>query len=229
MDTDKLRVLVFEKTGIKIDKTDPIFALVALNDAVITASVEKHAASMLMLSDELDRKVSVLSEISDKVGAQLVQLAQVASDNATRATELAIEAGQTNVRRITADAASDAMRTVSAAPVEAAVADIGKAGKRFSDLTEESITQLRRAARQVTWKWWQRAGVAFVMMVLAAFVALASHQWVNNRFLAAPSTDQLSAKDQFDLGNGRMLSRIWPQLDTKTQQHIKELAGKADK
>ena len=36
MDQQKLRTLVFEKTGVKIDIDDPIFALVALNEAVVT-------------------------------------------------------------------------------------------------------------------------------------------------------------------------------------------------
>lgn len=32
MDQQKLRTLVFEKTGVKIDVDDPVFALVALNE-----------------------------------------------------------------------------------------------------------------------------------------------------------------------------------------------------
>ena len=35
MDQLKLRTLVFEKTGVRIDVDDPVFALVALNEAVL--------------------------------------------------------------------------------------------------------------------------------------------------------------------------------------------------
>jgi hypothetical protein len=44
MDQQKLRALVFEKTGVKIDVDDPIFALVALNEAVLAEAVDRHVA-----------------------------------------------------------------------------------------------------------------------------------------------------------------------------------------
>jgi hypothetical protein len=44
MDRQALRGLVFEKTGIKVDTDDPIFALVALNEAVLAETVERHVA-----------------------------------------------------------------------------------------------------------------------------------------------------------------------------------------
>jgi len=44
MDQLKLRNLVFEKTGVKIDVDDPVFALVALNEAVLAEAVERHVA-----------------------------------------------------------------------------------------------------------------------------------------------------------------------------------------
>jgi hypothetical protein len=53
MDQNKLRMLVFEKTGVKVDVDDPIFALVALNEVVVAESVERHVA----LIDEAARKL----------------------------------------------------------------------------------------------------------------------------------------------------------------------------
>jgi hypothetical protein len=44
MDQQKLRSLVFDKTGVRIDVDDPIFALVALNEAVLAEAVERHVA-----------------------------------------------------------------------------------------------------------------------------------------------------------------------------------------
>lgn len=44
MDRQALRGLVFDKTGIKVDTDDPIFALVALNEAVLAETVERHVA-----------------------------------------------------------------------------------------------------------------------------------------------------------------------------------------
>jgi hypothetical protein len=44
MDQQRLRNLVFEKTGVKVDSDDPIFALVALNEVVLAETVERHVA-----------------------------------------------------------------------------------------------------------------------------------------------------------------------------------------
>jgi hypothetical protein len=54
MDQLKLRSLVFEKTGVKIDVDDPVFALVALNEAVLAEAVERHVA----LLDEATRELA---------------------------------------------------------------------------------------------------------------------------------------------------------------------------
>lgn len=44
VDQHKLRTHVFDKTGIRIDVDDPIFALVALNEAVLAETVERQLA-----------------------------------------------------------------------------------------------------------------------------------------------------------------------------------------
>lgn len=53
MDQQKLRSLVFEKTGVRIDIDDPVFALVALNEAVLEEAVERHVALIEAASLEL--------------------------------------------------------------------------------------------------------------------------------------------------------------------------------
>jgi len=53
MDQQKLRSLVFDKTGVKIDIDDPIFALVALNEAVLEEAVGRHVALIDAASLEL--------------------------------------------------------------------------------------------------------------------------------------------------------------------------------
>ena len=53
MDQQKLRNLVFEKTGVKVDSDDPIFALVALNEAVLAETVQQHVALIEAATREL--------------------------------------------------------------------------------------------------------------------------------------------------------------------------------
>jgi hypothetical protein len=60
MDQHKLRTLVFEKTGIRIDVDDPVFALVALNEAVLAEAVERHVALLREANAELAAQVASL-------------------------------------------------------------------------------------------------------------------------------------------------------------------------
>lgn len=53
VDQHKLRSHVFERTGIKIDTDDPIFALVALNEAVLAETVERQLAVLNAATDAL--------------------------------------------------------------------------------------------------------------------------------------------------------------------------------
>ena len=57
MDQQKLRTLVFEKTGVKIDVDDPVFALVALNEAVLAEAVERHVALLDEATAELAERL----------------------------------------------------------------------------------------------------------------------------------------------------------------------------
>ncbi|MET3132653.1 hypothetical protein AAKU55_002930 [Oxalobacteraceae bacterium GrIS 1.11] len=56
MDHQQLRNLVFEKTGLKVDSDDPIFALVALNEAVLTEAIERQVARLNVAAQELARQ-----------------------------------------------------------------------------------------------------------------------------------------------------------------------------
>jgi hypothetical protein len=60
MDQQKLRTLVFEKTGVRIDVDDPVFALVALNEAVLEETVERHVALLREANDTLAAQVAAL-------------------------------------------------------------------------------------------------------------------------------------------------------------------------
>lgn len=62
MDQQKLRTLVFEKTGVKIDVDDPVFALVALNEAVLAEAVERHVALLDDATRELAGQVEALQD-----------------------------------------------------------------------------------------------------------------------------------------------------------------------
>ncbi|NRR29253.1 hypothetical protein HSX11_03545 [Oxalobacteraceae bacterium] len=69
MDQQKLRTLVFEKTGVRVDTDDPIFALVALNEAVLAEAVERHVARIDAASHELLARAGAPSGANGANGA----------------------------------------------------------------------------------------------------------------------------------------------------------------
>jgi len=69
MDQQKLRSLVFDKTGVKIDIDDPIFALVALNEAVLEEAVGRHVALIDAASLELAQQARLAGGLAPPDGA----------------------------------------------------------------------------------------------------------------------------------------------------------------
>lgn len=76
MDVNKLRTLVFEKSGMKVDTGDPIFALVALNEAVLSECVEPHVAVLNDAADKLNAQTAQLLDASEKYRSQLQKLGE---------------------------------------------------------------------------------------------------------------------------------------------------------
>jgi hypothetical protein len=80
MDLNKLRTLVFDKTGIKIYTSDPIFALVALNEAVLAECVEQHIANLQGAADRLEEQTTHLIDAGDRVKKLLLQMGQTVEE-----------------------------------------------------------------------------------------------------------------------------------------------------
>ena len=78
MDQHKLRSLVFEKTGVKVDIDDPIFALVALNEAVLAEAVERHVERIDAASRELAEHARSAGGLPAKSAAPAASVAATA-------------------------------------------------------------------------------------------------------------------------------------------------------
>ena len=78
MDQQKLRTLVFEKTGVKIDVDDPVFALVALNEAVLEEAVERQVRLLDEASGVLAGQVGALA--GKPAGAPVAAASALAGD-----------------------------------------------------------------------------------------------------------------------------------------------------
>ncbi|HEX7644585.1 MAG TPA: hypothetical protein VF472_20460 [Burkholderiaceae bacterium] len=80
MDANKLRAEVFEKTGIKVDTTDPIFALVALNETVLDDYARKNLAGLQEASETLQEQTRLLLEAGERTKALLLQMGHKVDD-----------------------------------------------------------------------------------------------------------------------------------------------------
>lgn len=81
MDVQKLRHLVFEKTGIKLDEVDPVFTVVALNEAMFEGLMEQYQETLAKNNGELDERVGSLVALHRNLvaaGQDLVQRADKA-------------------------------------------------------------------------------------------------------------------------------------------------------
>lgn len=89
MDQQKLRSLVFDKTGVKIDVDDPVFALVALNEAVLEEAVARHVALIEQASDAMAARLGGAPAAAALPARPAVQII----DKPARAPGLAAAAG----------------------------------------------------------------------------------------------------------------------------------------
>jgi hypothetical protein len=71
MDTARLRSHVFEQTGIRIDTSDPVFALVALNDAVLAEGVERQRAIIDEVAERIAGQADELLEAGERYKRQV--------------------------------------------------------------------------------------------------------------------------------------------------------------
>src|SRR4051812_22711052 len=83
MELNRLRTLVFEKTGIKIGTDDPIFALVALNEAVLAECVEPHVAALNQAAHQLSQQTNKLVHASEIYTLLLQQLGNISDQGKT--------------------------------------------------------------------------------------------------------------------------------------------------
>jgi hypothetical protein len=82
MDANKLRIEVFEKTGIKVDTTDPIFALVALNEAVLADYAQQNLSGLHDAVEKLGEQTKQLLDAGERTKALLLQMGHKVDDPA---------------------------------------------------------------------------------------------------------------------------------------------------
>jgi hypothetical protein len=176
MDLNKLRTQVFEKTGIKLDTSDPVFALVALNDAVLAESVEQQVAKLHEATEKMQEQTTHLIEAGDRVKNLLLQLGQTVED-----------------------------------PIHLK-SDKPEGAKPNSPLQ---------------WQMIAAAGIVSLsscLLMLIAQAAIGLPHIPAPVIVAAPQPQSPLTPEQITLmQNGEKYAKVWPKLDTRTQEKIKAL------
>lgn len=193
MDQHKLRSLVFEKTGVRIDVDDPIFALVALNEAVLEETVARHVALIDAASRELAQHARAAGGLPEAVA-----LPASSSSSAAAAVAAAATASASN--------AADAQGTPLAAqaPSMASTPDTPLTGA-FSP------------------REWRLLGAAAAVSVLSALLVLGGQAlFFKPEPPPAPivQAKSLTAEQLLAIQNGEKLAKAVQKLDPKSRNLV---------
>lgn len=152
MDIQKLRTAIFEKTGVRVDAVDPIFTLVALNEAVLEESLASFKDIQDKNNAELDERVGKMVALRDSI--------ITASNNLV---ERANHAHKAAALKAAADARAEIMEATQSAmhvEVKQAVSLISAAADELAAASEEAREQ--KAGRWI---------IAIVQAVIGGIVA----------------------------------------------------------
>lgn len=129
MDIQKLRQAVFEKTGIRIDEVDPVFTVVALNEAVFEDMLEVYQQAMAKNNGELDEKIGSLVVLHRK-------LVDAAQDLAERSKQAQLTVALKAATEAKAEIMTAARLAIST-EVEKAAAVVTSAAHQLANASEK--------------------------------------------------------------------------------------------
>jgi hypothetical protein len=190
MDQQKLRSLVFDRTGIKIDVTDPVFALVALNEAVLEDAVGRHLALMHDATKQLGLQTRNLQNAADQYQRLL---------------------GQTTPQQGTASGDDDWESDSVAHPQGPVQADPADPDQPAT----EAHARLPAPAAAAPGQHWRTLASTACVALLSASAALFG-QWLLTTPAKAPPTTQVPAPAPAAI-SAEKLNRALQKLDPKTK------------
>jgi hypothetical protein len=152
MDIQKLRTEIFDKTGIRVDASDPIFTLVALNEAVLEESIAKLNQAQEANNGELDERIGKLVVLHRNILAAIETL-----------TERANHVHKAAALKAATDARAEILEATQAAMNE----QVRQAVSLIKDAANELGAATGEAKEQQTKRWL----IATVQAVIGGIVA----------------------------------------------------------
>lgn len=155
MDRDKLRLHLFEKTGLRIDVDDPVFTIVALNELVLeemvarieaTRATETEAEKRIkLMMEDLTLSIGVLRQAKDAY----IERARVAVGEAAAEKEAAMQRTADNILAGIGGAVKSGISGVIIPAVNLPVGEAVQAIGKATAAVKESTTALNQASGSI--------------------------------------------------------------------------------
>lgn len=204
MDQHKLRSLVFEKTGVRVDIDDPIFALVALNEAVLAETVERHVA------------------LIENASRELASQARAAGGLAPLAAMAPAGAGRAGGSRLSSSA-DETAAVFGEAPAPSGVAHGPSTPSPYSPAPAAPVRAIATQSPAITPRELRLLAAAAGVSILSALLVLAGQALF---FKPAPppapivQAKTLTPEQAEAIATGEKLSKAIQKLDPKTRSQL---------
>ena len=164
MDIPKLRTRIFEKTGVRVDDSDPIFTLVALNESLLEDVIQTF-------NDTLGKNNA---EIDERIGSIVVLHRQLV----TAAENLVERANQAHMASAL-KAAAEAKTEIMVAARQAVSAEVEKSATIISTAANTLADAGNRVSVGQRHRWLVASAQAVISGIVAGIVVVATMHFIH--------------------------------------------------
>ncbi|KVR13148.1 hypothetical protein [Burkholderia ubonensis] len=186
MDTKALVDHVFSKTRLRIDEHDPIFALVALNEAILADLLAQQKASSGQFLTELDQRTAALSGAVDASRRAIAEYVTAAKQDIERTGKGVAESVREGAKQAGIDGALSGYAQVE----RKAISQITEATTNLNDALKkvQHASEALAAAAKSTERQTSGVSLGALLASLAAFaVVVLGGFWLMEPSLSKPS------------------------------------------
>ena len=164
MDIPKLRTRIFEKTGVRVDDSDPIFTLVALNESLLEDVIQTFNDTLGKNNAELDERIGSILVVHRQLIAAAENLVERANQ-AHMASAL--------------KAAAEAKKEIMVAAQQAVSAEVEKSATIISTAANKLADAGNRVSVEQRHRWLVASAQAIISGIVAGLVVVATMHFIH--------------------------------------------------
>jgi predicted nuclease of restriction endonuclease-like RecB superfamily len=164
MDIAKLRTRIFEKTGVRVDDSDPIFTLVALNESLLEDVIQTFNDTLGKNNAELD----------ERIGSIVVAHRQLIA-----AAENLVERANQAHMASALKAAAEAKKEIMLAAQQAVSAEVEKSATIISTAANKLADAGNRVNVEQRHRWLVASAQAVISGIVAGIVVIATMHFIH--------------------------------------------------